>query len=180
MATNEIIEKLVSFIDTHLPFKEECEVVYLMAEIRKLIESESKQQIYNTLWFYCNWVLHPQNNKQPKNIRDIMERIDSSVVKNETELAIDKNEHLNFIGLDELGREMVGLFKDHGVSVRLVSDQNNWYAFFHQLCQILTYQPIVKPTSKIDSFYIEMKKGRAVIWIIEFNDERGKIGFNNG
>ena len=51
-----IIKKLKKFLQNHSRFKEECEVVYLMAEIRKILDF--KRGSYRILRFYSNWVLH--------------------------------------------------------------------------------------------------------------------------
>lgn len=65
---NNSIQK---FSHNHSTFKEECEVVYLMVEIRKILEYGGKS--YKTLRFYCNWVLHKElsQEKTTKLLSDI-------------------------------------------------------------------------------------------------------------
>jgi len=62
MYRKNIIVKLQKFLQSHSKFEEECEAVYLLAEIRKIIEKNNK---YKTLCFYCNWILHSKLNYKP-------------------------------------------------------------------------------------------------------------------
>jgi hypothetical protein len=38
----------------------ESQVVYLLAEVRKLLEQQNAKQEYEYLTFHCDWVLHPR------------------------------------------------------------------------------------------------------------------------
>lgn len=58
MNKKNILEKLKVFLQTRAVFEEECEVVYFLIEIRKLIEDNIKS--YKTLYFYCCWVAHSE------------------------------------------------------------------------------------------------------------------------
>jgi hypothetical protein len=42
--TPEIVRKLNEFLDAHDFFKEECEAVYLMVELRNLIHQEHRRE----------------------------------------------------------------------------------------------------------------------------------------
>ena len=52
-----IREKIGIFLQARPVFKEEYEVVYLMVEIRKILESR-EISTYQALRFYCNWAVH--------------------------------------------------------------------------------------------------------------------------
>src|SRR6266496_2490297 len=54
--TNAIVEKL----RTHLvsPIDTECKVVYLLCEIRKLLEAHKHDVRWFTLRLHCHWALH--------------------------------------------------------------------------------------------------------------------------
>jgi hypothetical protein len=49
LMTPEIIEKLNKFLDTHEVFKEECEAVYLMVELRKLLDREHRRDQFSNV-----------------------------------------------------------------------------------------------------------------------------------
>ncbi|MFH1558990.1 MAG: hypothetical protein ABIC19_00515 [Patescibacteria group bacterium] len=58
MNKSVIIKKLQRFLLKRSTFIEECEVVYFLSEIRKIIEKDKKK--YKTLYIYCCWVLHSE------------------------------------------------------------------------------------------------------------------------
>src|ERR1035437_3864238 len=54
-----VIEKIRKFLQKHSNLKEECEVLYLLAEIRKIIKnSKQNEAAYKVLYYYCCWALH--------------------------------------------------------------------------------------------------------------------------
>lgn len=57
--TEEIIRKLKMEIDRGI--RTEPEVMYLLAQIRKLIERDDKTAEYSGLDFHCDWVLHSKH-----------------------------------------------------------------------------------------------------------------------
>jgi len=57
--TNDIVEKLRRFLAQ--PVDSECKVVYLLAEIRKLLDfydSARSDKTIDPLWMHCHWALH--------------------------------------------------------------------------------------------------------------------------
>ena len=69
----EIIKKLESALDE--PIEKEKDVVYILAEIRKLLERDDKKSKYSVLNFYCNWVLHSVIDKVEPEIQKLLEEI---------------------------------------------------------------------------------------------------------
>jgi len=65
---NEIKEKLEPFLTTIV--EKECEVVYILAEIRKLLEQTDEENNFMVLKFYCSWVLHAKMNS-PRLLKEI-------------------------------------------------------------------------------------------------------------
>jgi len=57
MGKIEIVEKLNDFLGEHAPFMEECHVVYMLVETRKVLDRENNRK-YPILRFYCNWTVH--------------------------------------------------------------------------------------------------------------------------
>jgi hypothetical protein len=53
---NAIIDKLNAHID--VSFSREADIVYLMAQTRKLLEHAQAMRRYSYLSFYCDWTLH--------------------------------------------------------------------------------------------------------------------------
>ena len=53
---NDIIRKLTS--ELHEPFRTERQTVYLLVEIRKLLDLTTARDTYQALRFYCDWAVH--------------------------------------------------------------------------------------------------------------------------
>jgi len=58
MAQESIIEKLNVFVQGHDSLIEECQVVYLMVEIRKILDHDrgAGTVAFPLLRFYCDWM----------------------------------------------------------------------------------------------------------------------------
>src|SRR5260370_38281246 len=58
------------------PIATERQVVYILAEIRKLLELENAKDRYPALNFYCNWALHSRISKsaEAQRIVEIFDR----------------------------------------------------------------------------------------------------------
>ena len=56
MTTRDIISKLTN--ELHGGIETECQVVYLLAGVRKIIERDKAKEQYPDLKFHCDWALH--------------------------------------------------------------------------------------------------------------------------
>ena len=78
MAREEIIEKLNEFLNNHIPLTEECHAVYLMVEIRKILDHKrttGQSEDFSLLRFYCDWTVHTEKTKITDNMKKIMDEI---------------------------------------------------------------------------------------------------------
>jgi hypothetical protein len=59
MARDQVIDKLRAEMDL-LPIRRESQVVYILAEVRKVLDQSSSSELasYPNLKFFCNWALH--------------------------------------------------------------------------------------------------------------------------
>jgi hypothetical protein len=60
---NEIVRKLNQHLASEIT--KEADVVYVMAEIRKLFEHVRTARNYPVLAFYANWILHTKIDREP-------------------------------------------------------------------------------------------------------------------
>src|ERR1035438_1539807 len=74
MGKPAIIEKLDEFLKKHMPLDEECLVVYLLVEIRKILDHENNGK-YPISRFYSDWCVHTAKDKITPQIKVIMEGI---------------------------------------------------------------------------------------------------------
>lgn len=68
--TDELKNKLRLALEKNLG--DECQVVYILSRIRKIIELEELRKRYRILNIYCNWCLHTRINNT-EDFKDILE-----------------------------------------------------------------------------------------------------------
>jgi hypothetical protein len=98
--TKDIVSKLAGLLSD--PVDSECRVVYLLAEVRKLLERDDPQHTMASLWMYCHWALHVDL-ESPKTTEGFLERVDRWVTHTVA--------YLTPTGLWTFGEEY-NLFKD--------------------------------------------------------------------
>ena len=132
-----VIDKLKFFINKHSIFAEECEVVYLMVQIRKILDFKDSNHPYKTLRFYCNWVLHIKLSKEWT----------TELLSNMLEPAVDnrKSGHDNassviklcsdFFKVNTLKKELELFNKEYSLLLDLSG--NKWWKFARLLLGII-------------------------------------------
>ncbi|MFH1145727.1 MAG: hypothetical protein V1707_02070 [bacterium] len=193
-----VISKLGKFLETHC-FIEECEVVYLFVEMRKILDrkkSDYEGNDFLLVRFYADWIVHTKKSKYiSEDIKKIMEDIDKDIknrLENKSIYAISKKvpAPIAFIYGSILKEQIIKFFKSYGLPTVFLEDggdddnvyhyqDTRWLNLIQNLLSILQDQPIVRPIDSIQN--ICFKKGSAknvVILEIQFNDNRGlqKLG----
>ena len=69
----DIVAKLAGILDGAID--NECKVVYLLAEVRKLLERDDPDHAKGSLWMYCHWALHVDL-ISPKTTEGLLEKVD--------------------------------------------------------------------------------------------------------
>ncbi len=170
-----IIEKIRKFLQKHPNFKEECEVVYLLAEIRKILEF--RKDPYGTLDFYCNWVLHIQlTKKSAKYISDIFNN--NMSVNYLAELKKGIRLHDDFFKLEDLRSELKNFFTDkkYNLSQNILNENKKWMRFKECFLKIIAECPI----SLFDNFKnlnVEIKDGKPIYRFVlnkYFKNDKGE------
>jgi len=175
--TPEIIIKLNKFFDRHAPFKEECDAVYLMVELRKLLDREHGSDQFPKIRFYCDWTVHTSKDRNLADIQDIMERLENSFSNGSPHPTQDA---FNIFSLSELREEMSNLFRIHGLRANFCQDDRHWKHFVDVFIQVLADQPISNPIDGISSVsFVPGKIGTRTV-TIEFTDQRTPITFGIG
>jgi len=170
---NQIVEKLNRFLKIHYSLHEECEVMYLMIELRKLLDHEEEvAKKYPLVRFYADWSVHTQKDIITDSMRQIMEKVDSMYLVTDYgdghhSISMKKDINLDFILMPELRNEMGQMFSDFSIISKLTID-NNWTYFVRLLSRILADQPMINPTKRIEKFYYLKTRRREVIVAIDF------------
>lgn len=171
MDKSKNIENLKEFLINHKTFREKCEVIYLMVEIRKILECGGKS--YKTLRFYCNWVLHKELNqeKTTKLLSDIFEpNVDLKKSGHENARNI-KSIGRDFFMLKKLRKELGEFFKDHN----LPTDLKNWWTFGKLLLEIIKDCPVYFVANKIWELKIEKYDDMNYGYKFSLTDSRQKL-----
>lgn len=158
MAREAIIEKLNRFSIDHSPVTEECQVVYFMVQLRKILEHENHHSLtgkFTYLHFFCDWIVHTKKTRITDSMREVMEKIFSDVkAQIENPMGIkgqgERIEVMKFAYMERLYDEMILFLEGHGISLKIIED--DWLAFVDHLIKVLESQPILKPTNDITSF----------------------------
>ncbi|MBI2268417.1 MAG: hypothetical protein HYU80_03175 [Candidatus Blackburnbacteria bacterium] len=168
MAREEIIEKLDKFLTKYPIFEEECHVVYLLVEIRKLLDRDNNPD-FLLARFYCNWTVHTTKENHEV-IKEIIDKIDECYPAS-SHHPIKDDGIFDFLNMNALKKELRELFDRYSLPTSVFED-NGWSAFVDILTEVLSDQPILKPKTGIESIgLISFGKGRSTI-DIKFNDGR--------
>lgn len=153
MARIEIIEKLNSFLSKNKTFNEECQVVYLLVEIRKILEHDNETG-YKLLRFFCDWTVHTKKDRKMEGIIEIVTKIDS-LISSVDKITTEQNEQiLKFLEMNELRKELSQFLTSRSLPNDLGKDNHNWSIFVDILAQVLSGQPILNPIKTIISIEI--------------------------
>ena len=151
----QIVEKLDKFLTEH-QMKEECEVVYLLVELRKLLDREREQNhsdSYPLVRFHADWAVHTRKDRITPAMEEIMTKIDRSID------ILPKNGNIDFLLLPEFRNELTKLLEEYSLPTKFCKSDNEWMNFMVALTQVLADQPIVNPIPNIAEFrYVDLKR----------------------
>jgi hypothetical protein len=93
---SEIIGKLREFLNQHSPIRDESDAVYLMVELRKLLdrqEEEIPERLFPLIRFYADWTVHTRKDYITPRIQEIMGKVDENLN------SYPKEGNLNFLSM---------------------------------------------------------------------------------
>src|SRR5688572_10102165 len=147
----EILGKLKSLISTDIDT--ESKVVYLLAEVRKFLDSTDKAIIdeFPNIYFYANWVLHIKMNRSPA--RKILKRFETYVHEDRSLKEISHEfiiKEARFYLFYDLRDELDAFFKLHNLKNKMLTTE--WPLFTYLLVEILTDCPLINDESRVYEF----------------------------
>ena len=153
MGRIEIVDKLNTFLEKHMPFTEECHVFYLLVETRKVLDRENNHK-YPILRFYCNWSVHTDKDST-KEMEAIMKDIYGDIEKQIANPALvgmgGKTKVIGFMYMEDLQAEMGKFLQEYQLPTSL-TEKINWLEFVKLFVKILADQPINTPCANIKQF----------------------------
>ncbi|OGZ70255.1 MAG: hypothetical protein A2904_01150 [Candidatus Staskawiczbacteria bacterium RIFCSPLOWO2_01_FULL_33_9] len=161
----EIVRKLKLALGE--PIEKEKDVVYVLAEIRKLLEGNKIKSVYPILNFYCNWALHPEIDKT-SSVRSILEKIEQGILSKKYNVwAV-----WAMIDFEEFHREM-GLFLNKFDIVDQFGNRKYWENFRTLLVDILIDCPLKPSYGDIEEFrFIKSSERGEIDFMITFKNNK--------
>lgn len=158
MARDAIIEKVNRELTKDIT--SEVQVVYIMAEIRKLLERDRTKPAYPSLNFYCNWALHTRlsNSDVADKVVGAFDRAAqfdaqvNSVAAGQTVPNLDWTllEQLNAtIELEAFYIELKAFAQAYGISGKLLTDDVEWLTFMSHYAGVIEDSPLVYRASNL-------------------------------
>jgi hypothetical protein len=139
------------------PVDSECAVVYLLAEVRKILEREKPEPKPFALWMYCHWALHINLSVTPTTIA-LLQHIDdfvtatvSGFTANGPYTMLDShNLFREFVYLDTFRAQLHGFLGVRGLDADLCSDDAKWFEFLEVYARVIQDGELSSETEKND------------------------------
>jgi hypothetical protein len=126
-----IIEKLRG--ELARPISSECQVVYVLVEIRKVIDGEPNRQQWKALKLYCHWAVHTEL-KEARWVEPFLQKIETFVEglwdPSSTGISPATHEAIKeIVYLEEFRKELSSFLQQHSLPDGVASNEGNWRTF---------------------------------------------------
>jgi hypothetical protein len=130
---NEIIEKLTRELNGRITT--EAQTVYLLVEIRKLME-QNKTKEFDTMKMFCDWCLHVSLDRN-KQIKKFLDEFDEAIGKIDHDSCYDQIN--NCLSLNKFKEDMTEFLKEFGLPV---IESAQWSKFIRLYSDVVSDCPI--------------------------------------
>jgi hypothetical protein len=149
MARDSIIMKLARELEE--PVDSERHVVYVLVELRKLIEIDQDGANYKALKFCCDWVAHPVlNGTEAQNIvrqfdkyQALMDTVNNAASGQVPGIDLSFLQSFGeILRLSKFRTELGGYLRLHGLDSRFADDNREWTQFLTHYTSIIEDCPL--------------------------------------
>lgn len=154
------------------PVKNEASLVYVLVEVRKILDRSDKtyRNRFPTLYFFCNWILHTKMDRTPA-VR-ILKKFDNALEKGENLLEASMGFSLFFSFFDEL----IIFLKDQKLPSNWISITTN--NLDNLLVDILSHIPLENPVGYVQKYVIgrlkrHKRKSFMVVFVLRDGNHKG-------
>ena len=147
------VDKLRDFLNRHLLLTDECEAIFIMVQIRKILDCGRNP--YRTLRFYCNWALHNELS-QERTTRLLFHLLDPCIDGKKGGHDNARNIKLynsDFFKLNTLKKELKDFIKEYTLPADLLKNKN-WWKFARLLLEIIKESPVVFVPTEISKLEV--------------------------
>lgn len=138
---NNIVQKIVPYLSR--PLQNECEAVYIIAEIRKILEYHDSAGLprFDILYLFSNWALHTEASKNHVNIRKYFADFDvQSTMKMKDYLQTSFFKEL--LQLELLKKDLAEFLKLHNLPTLVTETKEQWSNFLDLYTGIVSEVPM--------------------------------------
>lgn len=189
--TNAIVAKLKKHLAD--PVDTECAVVYLLAEVRKLLERHDRQHRQSVVWMYCHWALHVDLGS-PQTTLEFLKQVDVWVTNTVAGLVprgpwrFQQEIYLfrDFIYLDAFRSQLKFVLASFDLPTDLCDEESKWFEFLSAYAGVVQDGTLTVTGDKNSDLgavkQVTFKKGRSlpsehhvdfvIQWDIELKDGR--------
>lgn len=157
MATVDIQFKLQQHLNGLGLFRSEMEVIYLLAELRKLMEQEPELKVqYRSIKFYCDWALHTKKSFDFRGLEQVFAQIysDCEDYYSKYPQVVEAKSIARLMYFEEFRKDLGPLFIKYELDQSMLEEHGKWVSFVKQLLGVLTDQPIERPSKEIASIQV--------------------------
>lgn len=171
----QIIKKLQIFFKNHVSLNNESDIVYLMAETRKLLELDNIKNNYDPIRFYCNLMLHAGLDN-PRTTRFISDKFDKFVDPDKSNKEIAQNmikNEVDFFKLKDFKDKLEKFLENHSLPTNFIKSNTAWITFVNLFFCVAEECPVVciKSSKKIVS--LELTKNKDEHYCYKFHFSHG-------
>jgi hypothetical protein len=154
MARPSIIDKLDRELRT--PITSEMQVVYILVQLRKMLEYDGKKDTYPVLNFYGNWVVHTKLSASPV-ADEIVRLFDESMYRKINDTIDISLENAVVKVCDEtlLREELRTFLESLRLPKTICTDSLNWFHFRKKLASVIEDTPLELRPSKKPTHFIK-------------------------
>lgn len=149
----EILRKLHTLL--HDGITSEPQAVYLMVELRKLLEQQGAEQQYCYLKFHCDWAVHSKlSGRAAQNVLKHFDQMNTHLTtgKHLHELPSDQQAKINNISQMKLFESELGAFlQAKGLPPINATRSDGWTYFLHFYVRVISDCPLVISSSNTES-----------------------------
>jgi hypothetical protein len=128
MGKEDIITKLQRELDRDI--HEECQVIFILSRIRKILEVDKEEKKYKYLNFYCNLALHSQIDRNTRFVGEMLS-------------ALVNNNASGFYDFSYLYKDLREFCKEKNISNDKLLEEKNLMDFYRLLVGIYADTPII-------------------------------------
>ena len=133
----QIIEKLRAVLSNEVD--NECKVVYILCESRKLLEKYPPDPVPFALKLYCHWALHVDLT-HPSTTLPFLERVDkfaADVLADKPNVAEQHQMLREFVFLDTFRQQLRQFLKSYDLPTAVCDEDPRWHEFLKQYAGII-------------------------------------------